>query len=265
MAMTGVVKSAERVLRVLELFAAERTPLVAAEISRRLRWPKSSTNMLLRSLVALGYLMVDVRTVEYFPSPKLTSLGDWIPDALLAGDDVRARLQELHDRTGETVTLSMQNGFDMQFVVVLPGTFSISLTMRDGLTAPIFTTAVGIALLSAETDDSIRRLAQRSNHRRRAGGRRIEIGKLLTEVREARARGYAVGYERVFPDTGAIAMAVPSRAGGRTLVVGVGGLAARIRRSESQIVDAMRKSFGRLKVPVKATGPGRSQTSRLQG
>jgi DNA-binding IclR family transcriptional regulator len=265
MAMTGVVKSAERVLRVLELFAAERTPLVAAEISRRLKWPKSSTNMLLRSLVSLGYLMVDVKTVEYFPSPKLTSLGDWIPDALLAGDDVRARLEELHDRTGETVTLSMQNGFDMQFVVVLPGTFPISLTMREGLTAPIFAAAVGIALLAVEPDDTIRRLAQRSNHRRRAGGRRIEIGKLLTEVRAARERGYAVAYERVFPDTGALAMAVPGRPGERTLVVGVGGLAARIQRSEPQIVDAMRKSFGRPKAAARPASAGRTAASRVQG
>lgn len=257
MASVGVVKSAGRVLEVLELFAAERTPLVGSEVSRRLGWPKSSTNVLLRSLVALGYLMVDARTVEYFPTPRVTNLGDWIPEALRAGDDTMRSLEELHDRTGETVTLSIQNGFEMQFVVVLPGTFPISLTMREGFTAPIFTTAVGIALLAEESDDTVRRLAQRANHRRRNGGRRVEIGKLLAEVRATRERGYAVGYERVFPDTGAIGMAVQSRMGGRTLVVGVGGLAARIRRNEGQIVEAMRKSFGRARTPA------RSATGRL--
>jgi len=263
MTTRGVVKSAERVIRVLELFAAERTPLSAAEISRRLGWPRSSSNVLLHSLVSLGYLMIDAKSIEYFPSPKLTSLGDWIPNSLLAGDDVLRRLEELHDRTGETVTLSMQNGFNMQFVVVLPGTFPISLTMREGLTAPIFETAVGIACLAAEPDDTTRRLAQRSNHRSSAGGRRVETGKVLAEVREARERGYAVAYERVFPDTGALAMAVQSRPGGRTVVVGVGGLAARMRRSEPQIVEAMRKIFGKPRLPVKPPVAGRtSPTSR---
>jgi DNA-binding IclR family transcriptional regulator len=252
MATGGVVKSAGRVMEVLELFAAERTPLVASEIARRLDWPKSSTNVLLRSLVSMGYLMVDVETIEYFPTPRITGLGDWIPDALRAGDDAIRCLEELHDRTGETVTLSIQNAFDMQFVVVLPGTFPISLTMREGFTASIFTTAVGTALLTEETDDTVRRLAQRANHRRRNdGGRRVDVGKLLAEVRAARERGYAVGYERVFPDTGALGMAVRSRTGGRTLVVGVGGLAARIRRNEAQIVDAMRKCFGKTRVPLK--------------
>jgi IclR family transcriptional regulator, acetate operon repressor len=248
----GVVKSARRVMEVLELFAAERTPMVASEIARRLDWPKSSANVLLRSLVSLGYLMVDVRTVEYFPTPRITSLGDWIPDALRAGDDAIRRLEELHDRTGETVTLSIQNGFDMQFVVVLPGTYPISLTMREGFTASIFTTAVGNALLAEESDDTVRRLAQRANHRLRGGGRRVEIGRLLAEVRATRDRGYAVGYEKVFPDTGALGMAVQSRMGGRTLVVGVGGLAARIRRNEAQIVDAMRRSFGKARLPLKS-------------
>ena len=162
MAIDSVVKSAGRTLRVLELFAAERTPLGAAEISRRLAWPKSSTNVLLRSLASLGYLTVDPGSIEYFPSPKVAaSLGEWIPDTLVTGDDIPRRLEELNDRTGETVTLSMQNGFDMQFVTVLPGTFPISLNVNERIPAPIFSTAIGIALLATEPDDTIRRLAQR--------------------------------------------------------------------------------------------------------
>ena len=35
-----------------ELFAAERTPLAAAEIARRLHWPKSSANMLMQARAA---------------------------------------------------------------------------------------------------------------------------------------------------------------------------------------------------------------------
>lgn len=251
----GVVKSARRVMEVLELFAAERTPMVASEIARRLDWPKSSANVLLRSLVSLGYLMVDVRTVEYFPTPRITSLGDWIPDALRAGDDAIRRLEELHDRTGETVTLSIQNGFDMQFVTVLPGTFPISLNVNERIPAPIFSTAIGIALLATEPDDTIRRLVQRSNHRRGDGARRVEIAKVLAEVRATRERGHAVGYERLFPDTGAIAVAVRSKPGGRPLVIAVGGLAARVRRSEDQIAEVLRKCVGRLRIPLKAT-PG---------
>jgi DNA-binding IclR family transcriptional regulator len=240
----ATVKSAERVLKLFELFSGERTPMSGADVSRRLGWPKSSANILLRSLVGLGYLTLDQNTMEYFPSPSVTRLGDWIPHSLAAGDDVLRRLEELHDRTGETVTLSMQNGFEMTFVSVLPGTFPISLTMSDGFTTPIFTTAVGIAFLATESDDAIRRLAQRANRRRAPLGRRIDVNRVLDEVHAARERGVAVGYERVFPDTGAIAMPLPAAAGGRRLVVGAGGLAARIRRSESQIIDAMRRCFG---------------------
>jgi DNA-binding IclR family transcriptional regulator len=261
MAIDSVVKSAGRTLRVLELFAAERTPLGAAEISRRLAWPKSSTNVLLRSLASLGYLTVDPGSIEYFPSPKVASLGEWIPDTPVTGDDIPRRLEELNDRTGETVTLSMQNGFDMQFVTVLPGTFPISLNVNERIPAPIFSTAIGIALLATEPDDTIRRLVQRSNHRRGDGARRVEIAKVLAEVRATRERGHAVGYERLFPDTGAIAVAVRSKPGGRPLVIAVGGLAARVRRSEDQIAEVLRKCVGRLRIPLQPT-PGAATAER---
>ncbi len=256
MSEAPAVKSAERVLRLLELFSVERTPLSAADISRRLGWPKSSANVLLRSLVNLDYLTLESNTLEYFPSPKVTHLGDWIPHSLLAGDDVLRHLEELHDRTGETVTISMQNGFEMMFVSVLPGTFPISLTMREGFSTSIFNTSVGVAFLATEPDDAVRRLVQRANRRRAPLGKRIDVNKVLQEVYMARERSFAVAYERVFPDTGAISLALPASPGGRRLVVGVGGLAARIRRSEQQIVDTIRRCFS-IRVGRTATAASR--------
>lgn len=65
-ANAAVVKSAGRVFEVLELFRSARRQLTAAEVGHALGYPKSSTNALLRSLVALGYLVVDGRTSRLF-------------------------------------------------------------------------------------------------------------------------------------------------------------------------------------------------------
>src|SRR3546814_19151587 len=55
----SVVKSAGRVLRILEYFDSVRREACVSEISRTMKWTQSSTSVLLKSLVSLGYLQHD--------------------------------------------------------------------------------------------------------------------------------------------------------------------------------------------------------------
>jgi DNA-binding IclR family transcriptional regulator len=241
----AVVKSAGRVFEVLELFRRSRRQLSAAEIGQALGYPKSSTNALLKSLVALGYLVLDARTLRYFPSLSVTQLGDWIPSIVLASGDTFEILAEVHAATQETVTLSVQNDLACRYLRVIPGTFPISLRMTEGFVAPLLTTAVGVAILSQLTDDEIAALVHRANDRAKRKTERVDGAKVARDVREVRTRGYAVAYDAVFPDTGAIAVPFPSDMDGFPMAIGVGGLRERMRRNESAIYRSIRASLGR--------------------
>lgn len=241
----GVVKSAGRVLAVLELFHRMRRQLSAAEISQALGYPKSSANALLKSLVALGYLVLNPKTLRYFPSLSVTRLGDWIPSVLLSSGDAFAILREVHAATQETVTLSVQNDLSVIFLKVIPGTFPISLRLTEGFVAPLFTTAVGFAILSQMPDEEIAALAARSDALVRKRSDKVDLQKLLREVRETRQRGFAVRYDALFPDTGAIGVPFTSEVEAFPLAIGVGGLRDRIRRNERSIYAAVRSSLVR--------------------
>jgi DNA-binding IclR family transcriptional regulator len=242
---SAVVKSAGRVFEVLELFRRARRQLSAAEVCQALGYPKSSTNALLKSLVALGYLVLDGRTLRYFPSLSVTQLGDWIPSIVLASGDAFEILAEVHAATQETVTLTIQNDLSCRFLRVIPGTFPISLRMTEGFIAPLLTTAVGQAILSQLTDEQVLVLVDRQNARTKRKVDRLDPLKVVREVRDVRARGYAVAYDAVFPDTGAIAVPFPSDMEGFPMAIGVGGLRERMRRSESAIYRAIRASITR--------------------
>ena len=168
-----VVKSVGRVISVLELFREHQSPLTATEICRYLDYPKSSTDALLKSLVNLGYISMDSQTMQYFPSLRVTKLGDWLPGILLSSGQTLKMLEDLNGRTQETVTLTMPNVLSMQFITVIPGTFPISLSVREGFNVPIFTTAIGIAHLATRSDKDIEILAKRAN---RPGISRAEPG-----------------------------------------------------------------------------------------
>jgi DNA-binding IclR family transcriptional regulator len=241
----SIVKSAGRAFEVLELFRRERKQLSAAEIGQTLGYPKSSTNALLKSLVSLGYLVLNARTLQYFPSLSVARLGDWIPSIVLAAGDAFEILVEVHAATQETVTLTVQTDLSVSFLKVIPGTFPISLRMTEGFLAPLFTTAVGTAILSQLPDDEIIGLAARANERARRKADRIDRDRVMREVHETRARGFTVRYDAVFPDTGAIAVPFPSGMDGFPMAIGVGGLRDRIRRNETAIHRAIRASLTR--------------------
>lgn len=250
----GVVKSAGRAFEVLELFRRERSQLTAAEIGQALGYPKSSTNALLKSLMSLGYLVMNARTLRYFPALRVARLGDWIPTAVLGSGEALAVISEVHSTTQETVTLCVQNDLSVNFLKVIPGTFLISLSMTEGFVTSVFGTAVGTAILSQLPDDEVVELTTRGNARTRRRTARVDVAPVLRAVREARQDGYAVMYDAVFPDTGAIALPFPSPVDGFPMAIGVGGLRDRIRRNEKAIVRSMQQSMTRHL--------GRTQTRR---
>ncbi len=239
----GTVKSAGRVLEVLELLANVRKPLSASEIGRLLDYPKSSTNVLLKCLTNLGYLSFDPDTMHYFPSLRVTALGEWIPAALFGMGDAASMLQEVHDVTGETVTLSMRTGQSMRFMRVLPGKFFIALKMDEGTLAPLFGSSVGAAFLATRPPAEVERLAEAARSLARTRQTRQIIDRTLENMPQVRQAGYSVAHAILFPDTGAISMALPPASDGNVLVLGVGGLTDRIRRNERAIARCMRAAI----------------------
>ncbi len=241
----SVVKSVGRVLAVFEHLREVGKPMTATEIGRALEYPKSSTNALLKSLVTLGYLSFDRESLLYFPTLRLTHLGDWLPASLVGSPNTLNLLEALHEATGETITLSMQNDFSMQFLRVITGSFPISLRIGEGYMVPLFGTGVGTSLLASKTDPEIRTLVQRANSRIRRRADRIDLDKTLTEVQRTRRQGYCAAYDRLLAHTGAISMPLPATVDGSALVVAVAGLGDRIQRNEAQIIRTMRRLMTR--------------------
>ena len=242
----SVVKSVGRVLEVFELMRELRQPLTGTEIARNLGYPKSSTNAILKSLVALGYLSLEQKGLTYFPSLRLTQLADWVPAVLLGSSESLNLMNDLHSATGETVTLSMQNDLSVQFLRVITGTHPISLQIREGYMAPLFGTGVGTAILSAKSDEEVHALADRANSQIRRRRDRIDSDIVIRELKRVREKGYAAAYDRLIADSGALAMLLPESPSSPRLVVAVAGLGDRIHRTEDKIVRTMRLAINRF-------------------
>lgn len=237
-----VVKSAGRVLQVLELFDQVRRPMAVAEVADHYEWPASSTSALMGSLVTLGYLEYDARKRVYRPSVRVALLGDWVQPGLLHEGQLTRIMEHLNEATGETIVLAAQNGLHSQYLRVLQGTSALRLHLHIGTERPIFGSGTGNMLLSTMDDAAIQKLGRRFNGTQ-PSGKRVDLEQVLADVARDRARGYAMSLNQVTMHSGLIAMLLPTPAGEQPLVLGVSGLTVRLVEHEQKYVRVMRKAM----------------------
>jgi DNA-binding IclR family transcriptional regulator len=236
---SDLVKSAARAIEILEVFAAERRRLTLAQLGGLLDYPKSSLSVLLKSLLAQGYLSFLPTDLSYFPTLKVSALGDWIPSVLF-GNELLPMLQDLRDATGETVTVTTPAGQRMRCLRVLLGTHRIALQLDEGTTFPIIGSAVGAGYLAALDKADYEAFMGRARSPK-SGLDPGQVNETEKMVKNARKRGYAAAYDSVTDDAGAIAIALPTGTFSDPIVVAVAGLSNRIQRSEAQIAKLLIK------------------------
>lgn len=237
-----VVKSVGRVFEVLELFSTAKEPLNATQVERRLDYPQSSTLALLKSLVKLGYLAFDRIERTYFPTMRIAYLGEWLESSLYGNAAVSALMEDLCERTGETVVLSCQNDLRMQFLRLIHGRRPLTLNIQPGESAPLFRSTIGLAALSVQADEDIAKLAARHN-RRASGGERIDLADLMKQINEIRVLGHGVSLATYVEGVGVLAWVLPNGSGPRPLILSVAAPSESIRGEVDGIVRAVKTAF----------------------
>jgi DNA-binding IclR family transcriptional regulator len=230
------VKSADRAMAILEVFRQQRRALSARDLADALVIPRSSTNVLLRSLIGGGYLRYDDLNALYYPTLRVFHLGSWLVDGHLDDPALDRALRDLAARTGETVCLWARIGLQLAAMTVIEGPQAISLHVRTGVAAPLFGSTVGLAMLAALDDAAFEQMLARQEQTAAAPVDRVET---LLAVAEMRQRGWCAGYDRWLPDAGAVAAALTLPGAVEPLVIGVGGPTFRVRRNEALIVGAL--------------------------
>lgn len=242
--MDGVVKSAGRVLEIFEFFAHRHAPATVTEVAAALGFPLSSTSVLLKSLLALGYLEYAPRAREYQPTIRFAVLGTWIFDRFFAEEGGIPRVMDaLQAETGETIVLAMQHGEYVDYIRILQSIRPVRFHIKPGSRRPIFLPAAGKVLLAQQGDAAVVKLLRGINAR---GATPVAVAPLLAELAQIRAQGYATSEASVVPDTAMFAMALPVAPGHRPLALAVSGPLARMRRSRASILRLMRQRLATL-------------------
>src|SRR5690606_35937988 len=143
--------------------------------------PASSTSALLHSLVELGYLSTDYGGRTFRPTARVALLGSWISTPLFRDGGIHRMMEDLNQRTGETVILGIQTGLVARYIHVVQGSNPMRLYVKPGAIRPLASSGVGRLFLSRYEDDELRRISTRLNATRTEGEPAIDFKELLAD------------------------------------------------------------------------------------
>jgi DNA-binding IclR family transcriptional regulator len=241
------VKSAFRVLQVLEFFDQVQRDARVSEIAERLHFPQSSTSVLLKCLSHAGYLEYTPSTRTYIPTARVALLGSWVSGSPVRDGSILRMMDELSSETGETIVLGCASGIYSKYIHVIQATNMKRLHIPAGNKRLLVWSAMGICLLRDEPDEQIHLLVRRTNMEAMPGQKAIDVRQTLAHVDQMRRRGYFFSRGLVTPGAGAICMRVPDNPAtlDRPLVIGIAGLLESIERHEGKFVRLMRDVLDR--------------------
>lgn len=241
--MAEGVKSAVRVVELFEYFDRIQRGSSVMEIARALDIPQSSTSALLRSLVQLGYLDQDAGRKSFVPTPRLTRLGSWVAPAITPASEVIALMNELGERTGETIILGAIAGDVVRYIHVVPATTAMRLHVGPDTARPIVASGLGRLLLSMLPTERIREIVQRHVAAHPRDPARPALPQVMRDLSRIRAQRYCISVNRITPGAGVVAVPLPVQEGGPQLALGIGGLAMTMERDRERLVRLMRQGI----------------------
>src|SRR5258708_3116852 len=185
----------ERALAMLEAVAQEPEGLSNADISRKLKIPKSSASYILRTLEKQAYPKPDPGTGKYRVGLKILRLSR----GALSGLDVREValpiMRHLMEKTNLTCHLAILDGPEAVYIEKVEPQGFIKMDTWVGRRMRVHATSVGKALVAYIAQERLEKILADSGMEKRTPKTITTLARLLKDLEKVRAQGYAIDDE----------------------------------------------------------------------
>ena len=241
------VKSADRVLTLIELLTEHRRGLTFAQLQEITGWPRSSLHGLVRT-------MAERRHVEFDPHSQLYRIGVRIWEAGQAFNSQieitqlsMPYLEDARDRLSETIQLAVLEGIENIYIAKVEASHSLRLASFVGARLPSYATGIGKVLLAGLREQDLDRRLAEVELVRYTGTTISSMDKLRVVLREVRAQGFAVDNEEYTVGVCCYAVPVRDHSGDVTAAVSTSIPSARVSDGiEERALDVLRDAAGRI-------------------
>jgi DNA-binding IclR family transcriptional regulator len=185
----------ERALAILEAVAQGAAGLTNAEISRKLRIPKSSASYILRTLEKTGYLRRDEETSRYRVGVKVFSLSRSALTGIDAREIAMPIMRDIVARTRLTCHLAILDGSEAVYIEKVDAPGFIKVDTWVGRRMCVHTTSVGKALAAYLPPPRVQKILDTAGMERRTPHSITKPAPFFKELERVREQGYALDNE----------------------------------------------------------------------
>jgi IclR family KDG regulon transcriptional repressor len=184
----------ERVLDILELLASTPEGLTLTEISQSLSAPKSSIMPLVHTMAHRKFIFLNRNTSRYQIGIAAFSVGASYTGSMTALEFIRQEMKSIVTQSQETCQLGIQEQSNLLYIAKEESEAPIRLISYVGKRMPLYSTAMGKAILSHYPVDTVKALYPSGLHP--VTPKTItDFALLFRDLELCRQRGYAMESE----------------------------------------------------------------------
>jgi IclR family KDG regulon transcriptional repressor len=193
-----IVKKAFSILRLL---SKSDPGLTISDLARGLPISKSTVFGIVSALEEAGAVVRDEGTLRYSLGLTLFELGRAVEARIDLKDIARPHMEELMEKTGESVFLGTRSGNTVVILDTIESTKDLKITAPVGARIPLLAGAIGKVFLAALPEDRVRTVKLR----RFTSNSITDPQRYLEQVEQARRDGYALDDEEYIQGVRAVA------------------------------------------------------------
>src|SRR3954469_5929567 len=184
------VEALAKGLRLLSLFDEQRPTWRVSDLAAATGLPMPTVYRVVMTLAAEGYLD-HLPNGEYRPGVRTLTLGTAALRSLDLVGVATPKLQQLAERTGETVNLAVLTGDRVLYLVRLRNSDLVTANIQVGSTLPAVHTSIGKLLLAHLDDAELReRITEASFPAQHGPNAKVSLDELRHELAQIRAQGW---------------------------------------------------------------------------
>lgn len=203
-------QAVERSLSILRLLALRPADgLRIKTVSQATGLHVATSSRMVRAMQQLGFVEQDAVTRRYRLGFGAALLGAATASRLQVNAEIRGLIDDLADKTGESIYLCVRQGLSAVFVYRASGSFPIrAVTVDVGTHVPLGVGAAGMAILSTVPEDERVQVLQRVAPL--VPEYRLKMSDVTELMALAQDQGYALMDGRTFPGIHSVGVAVPA-------------------------------------------------------
>jgi IclR family pca regulon transcriptional regulator len=191
------VEALAKGLRILSLFDEKRPSWRVSDLASAAGLPMPTVYRAVMTLAAEGYLD-QLPDGGYRPGVRTLTLGTAALRSLDLVEIATPKLQQLAERSGETVNLAVLSGDRVLYLVRLRNSDLVTANIQVGSTLPAVHTSIGKLLLSyLDEADLAARITDASFSANSGPNAKLSLAELRGELRTVRDQGWAMQDEEL--------------------------------------------------------------------